>query len=456
VSRLPGVVVPHGRRSLPVLQLAEGAAGLCRPIWLVDPADPDAVASRRLLERLGPIVTTDRPFAALVADLAAAGAEAAIAFRDADLGLVARLADALGLRFHSPEVADLLTDKLAQRQALAAAGLPTPAVAHIPDPTAPSVATRLAGTVRFPAVLKPRRGSGSRQTVLVARPADLATTLAELDRTRPAHRGGGAGEPMILEEYLPSTPGAAEGPFADYVSVETVATTDGLVHVAVTGRTPTVAPFRETGFFLPSHLDEDQTAAVLATAGAALSALGVTTGCTHTEIKLTPDGPRILEVNGRMGGGIRDLLLAASGRDLLVDDLRSALGLPVELHGLVTCQKVGYRLFYQPPLVARRLVALDGLRELAEIPGVLDVTPHLSPGEPVDPRQGTRAFLFSVVGAVDDHRDVARARRRLEELVEARYELADGTAVDDGPEGVGDGTRDARRSAAPARTLAAR
>lgn len=418
MSRLPTVLVPHGNRSLPVLQLAAATAGLCRPLWLVDPADPDVAATRRLLERVGPVLRTDRPLAELVDDVATYEPAGAVAFRDADLVLVAELAERLGLAFHPPAVARALTDKLAQREALRRGGLPGPGIAHLPDPSDAAAVARLLRHVRFPAVLKPQRGSGSRHTFLVEHPEAVQPILTEILRS------AGRAQPMVLEEYLPSAPDAADGPFADYVSVETLATPDGLVHVAVTGRTPPVTPFRETGFFLPSHLDDDQTAAVLATAGAALSALGVTTGCTHTEVKLTPAGPRVIEVNGRMGGGIRDLLLAASGRDLLVDHLRSALGLPVDLRGPVACRRIGYRFFYQPPLAARRLLALDGLRSLAELPGVVDITPHLAAGDALDPRQGSRAFLFSVVGATDDYAGVAEASRRLYELVEARYELA--------------------------------
>lgn len=425
MTGLPSVLVPHGHRSLPVLQLASAAAGLCRPVWLVDPADPDVAGVRRLLERFGPIVLADRPTAALAEAVAPYAPAAAVAFRDADLVPMADLADRLGLPFHSPAVARVLADKLAQRAALARAGLPVPSAVEIADPTRPGTGARLRDAVRFPAVLKPRQGSGSRHTFLVHDPDELDDLLGELSRTP------GGVEAMLLEEYLPSEPGAEADRFADYVSVETLAAAGRLVHVAVTGRTHPVAPFRETGFFLPSHLEDAAVATVLATAGAALTALGVGWGCTHTEVKLTPAGPRVIEVNGRMGGGVRDLLLAASGRDLLVDHLRSALGLPVDLDGLVACGRVGYRFFYQPPLAARRLVTLDGLPSLADVPGVADVTPHLSPGDALDPRQGTRAFLFSVVGAADDHDGVAQASRRLYELVDARYELAVDVAAGD-------------------------
>ena len=61
-------------------------------------------------------------------------------------------------------------------------------------------------------------------------------------------------------------------------------------------------------------------------ATAALRALGVRTGGFHTEIKLTPDGPRVIEVNGRLGGGVPEMLLQASGESLMRLSMRVALG----------------------------------------------------------------------------------------------------------------------------------
>jgi hypothetical protein len=46
------------------------------------------------------------------------------------------------------------------------------------------------------------------------------------------------------------------------------------------------------------------------------SALGFTDGMTHTELKLTPAGPMIVEVNARLGGGLIPYLgMRASGMD---------------------------------------------------------------------------------------------------------------------------------------------
>ena len=101
---------------------------------------------------------------------------------------------------------------------------------------------------------------------------------------------------------------------ADYVSVETFVSCGRTSHAAVTGKIALADPFRETGSFIPAHLSADTLNAVLDVASAAVDAIGVTLGAFHTEIKLTPDGPRVIEVNGRLGGGaLPDVFTLACG-----------------------------------------------------------------------------------------------------------------------------------------------
>lgn len=67
--------------------------------------------------------------------------------------------------------------------------------------------------------------------------------------------------------------------------------------------------------------------AVLSVVTEAHAALGIRTGLTHTELRLTPTGPRVVEVNGRLGGDFIPLLGAlATGVDLVAAACDIALG----------------------------------------------------------------------------------------------------------------------------------
>jgi len=58
----------------------------------------------------------------------------------------------------------------------------------------------------------------------------------------------------------------------------------------------------------------------------------VTLGATHTEVKLTPDGVAVIEVNPRLAGGTIPVLVEhAIGIDLLEQQVRAVAGLPVSL-----------------------------------------------------------------------------------------------------------------------------
>ena len=78
----------------------------------------------------------------------------------------------------------------------------------------------------------------------------------------------------------------------------------------------------------PSGLDD---AAAARTADAAVAALGIRSGPTYTQIVLSPDGPRVIEVAARLGGGHdSELVRIATGVDLATAAVRAALGIAVQ------------------------------------------------------------------------------------------------------------------------------
>ena len=85
-------------------------------------------------------------------------------------------------------------------------------------------------SIDYPAVLKPRRASGSWHTFLVASVDALGELWDELTAEEP--------EAFLLEEYLPDGPPMPGGFEADYVSVESVFERGRVTHLAITGRFP--------------------------------------------------------------------------------------------------------------------------------------------------------------------------------------------------------------------------
>jgi biotin carboxylase len=395
------------------MQLAEAAAGVCDLLWMIDGSQPGMRQMADLLERFGPVIDiSGLGVEQMVTSLSPFEPDAFVTYLDTGMVAYAELADALGLPFHSPATAVALTDKSRQRQALAGAGLDMPPCQLIRPEQHESELAQSEAEVGWPAILKPRSAQGSRYTF-------LAHDAAELDRLLNAL---GPGRPdMVLEGYLADEPSRAEAPYAAYVSVESVVASGVISHLALTGRFPMAENFRETGFFIPAALEESEQASVLALASAAIEALDISIGCLHTEIKFTPDGPRIIEVNGRVGGGVPEMLERAAGIPLLQLTLRIGLGEEIRVDGPVATERIGYRFFLQPPAVSAKVAAIEGIDKVSDFPGVDTISVHQGPGADLDWRDGSRNHIMAVVGSAEDYEELRAVNRLLLQEVTVTY-----------------------------------
>jgi biotin carboxylase len=418
-GRCPVLVVVHGEGSVSAMKVAEAAKPVCDVVWLVDSSEFAEPKMLRFLRKLG--TTIDR--SGLSPDetaeaLRAFQPDGIVAFAEYLIPTASAVAQRLGLDYHDSTVSRRLVDKFEQRQALRAGGLAVPRFVVVPPRHTPQDIDALAAQVDFPVVLKPRRGAGSRDTVFVADVDELRAALAPPPTATPT---GGQDEPMIIEEFLVGASTLTGADFADYVSVESVVCDGTISHVAVTGRFPPAEPFRETGLFIPSDISPDLTQKVLDVATKAISAIGIQIGFLHTEIKLTPNGPQIIEVNGRLGGSVPEMAALALGVNLFELSLRVALGEHVVFDSLVPTNGVGYLFSPHSPQWARRVVSVEGLDRLGEYPGVQTVFLNRKPGDDIDWRKGSHEFVYSVIGAAPDYGSLLAVKQFLDEKVTVTY-----------------------------------
>jgi biotin carboxylase len=327
-----------------------------------------------------------------------------LSMHDSDLSWTAELAELLQLPFHSRDTALKLTDKRAQRAALASAGLAVPMVQVIAAEADAATVADIATTFTYPAVLKPRFGQASRNTLPISSGAELTVTLEEL-RAQPDWLA----EDYVLEGFVPDATTEVGGRgFAGFVSVESVVENGHIEHASISSRTPFRWPFRETGYCTPTALSPEHEVEVLRVAGEAARALGVTVGCLHTEIKLTDDGPVVIEVNGRPGGGMSEMLERASGFSILRTALRLAVGDPVGLQGPVACARIGYLLYVFPETDLEFIDSVEGLHELRKVDGVDEIVLVRGPGQRIDWREGSEAHVFHLTGTTKDFDELQR------------------------------------------------
>lgn len=216
---------------------------------------------------------------------------------------------ALGLVGPAPAVATRVRNKLALREALESAGLPNPAFRGVGTQLEAEAAAKAIG---LPVIVKPVDANSSKGVRRVDAMEDVSLAFALAKKQSRT-------DTVLVEEFLDG----------DEYNVDGLVYEGRYILGGMTGKDRSPDPYRfDRGIFMPPLLDGDAAALVERTVAEALAAIGYTHGTTHAEVILSPEGPRIVEIAGRPGGGRipTDLIPLVYGMDFMADSLRIALG----------------------------------------------------------------------------------------------------------------------------------
>jgi biotin carboxylase len=314
---------------------------------------------------------------------------------DWSVGIAARVAGRMGLPHPlDPATAAVATSKSRQRERFAEATVP-----H-----ARGFDTRDGGPPPLPVVVKAPDRQGQRGLTLVRRVEELEPALADARREA---RGGG----VLVEELV-------EGP---ELTVNAISVDGRFVPVLVTDRVTAEPP--AFGVAL-AHVwpPVEAVDAVVDVARAAVDAIGVENGPTYTQLRVAADGPVVMEVAARLGGGHdAELARLVTGVDLAGLAVAFALGETVdageveravrELRSGVAADAPGGACvsFIVPP--TGTLLAVAGVGAAEQADGVEWVRIYRRPGFELGPlrRGADRAGAVLVAG---DSRADALARAR--------------------------------------------
>lgn len=332
---------------------------------------------------------------------AALGFDGVLTSCDYYLPTAARIAGRLGLPGPSAGAVTDACRKDATRRVLDRAGVPGPRFALCPDLAA---AREAAPGLGYPLVLKPVDLCAGMYVRRVA-DEDQLTAVHEALAAFPVNARGQRREPAVLLEEL------LDGP---EVSVETVSYAGHTHVVGVTDKSVAGAPaFIETGHMFPADLSEDALQGAVDTAVRAVAALGLDDVVAHTEIKLTADGPRVVEVNPRPAGNrITELVRHVTGIDLAAACVDVALGRAPEL----APRETGLRsaaIGFLVPGAAGTLDRIEGATGIAGEPGVLEANLP-APGTAVRTGGSNNDYLGHIMAA---DAEGPGARRRVEQLL---------------------------------------
>lgn len=234
---------------------------------------------------------------------------------DMPMRSVAIVAKEMGLVGITEQTALNATNKAEMRQCLKESGVPIPQFFRVSSKEEYEEAIDYFKTSKLKCIVKPADNSGSRGVDLLSDLSDEELISRAYEYSKSYSRGGD----IVVEEYM-------EGP---EVSVETLSV-DGECHIIqITDKLTTGAPyFVEMGHSEPSAQPEDIKVRISEVASAAVKAIGIENGPSHTEIKVTKDGPKIVELGARLGGDniTTHLVPLSTGVDMVECCIKIALG----------------------------------------------------------------------------------------------------------------------------------
>ncbi|WP_166021957.1 ATP-grasp domain-containing protein [Streptomyces chilikensis] len=227
----------------------------------------------------------------------AAAADLAVTHRVAGVvtweeSLVTRAAEVaarLGVPAMPVEAARACRDKARQRERFQAAGVPS-ARFSLAGTEAEAVAA--AESLGYPVVVKPRGRAASVGVRIVRTEAELRRTFSRVREVENPSIDDGL---VLVEEFL-------TGP---EIAVDSWVLDGRVEPFSIAAKRTDYPPyFEEVAHVVGRVLDPATEARVREVVTAANQALGTDRTVTHTELMLTADGPKVVEVNGRLGGDL--------------------------------------------------------------------------------------------------------------------------------------------------------
>lgn len=300
------------------------------------------------------------------------------------------VAKALGLPYVDFETIDNTHNKISMRKALVEKSVDGTQSVKITKPFADNIKKFMA-VVQGPIIIKPMDTRASTGVSCIRNESEISSAVDWLLKA-------GDVEAFIAEEFL-------EG---DEFSVECFSEAGKHFHVAITQKSKEGAHFVETGHVTPAPISAEQSEQIFAHVEQVLDALGVASGPTHTEVILTPSGPRLVETHLRVGGDdIDNLVQMTTGVDLHELWVRQVLGESVkdDLLNIERSGTAGIR--YLIPDEKGEVIKIKGLDDVRNTENVEKVSVLIEEGEKITDLVDSSARALSVMAQAASHSQLA-------------------------------------------------
>lgn len=242
-------------------------------------------------------------------------------------------------------------------------------------------------------IVKPADNSGSRGVFLI----DDTQNKANVEHAFKYSKKYSCSGEIIVEEYM-------EGP---EVSVETLSIEGEVYVIAITDKLTTGAPrFVEMGHSQPSQLSKEIKEKITMVATSAVKALGIENGPSHTEIIITSEGPKIVELGARLGGDniTTHLVPLSTGVDMVRCCIDIALGNKPDFSRKFA---MGSAIRYFKTSVGR-IVGIKGVSETQKLSGVKQISFVKDIGDIIDDINSSSDRMGFIITQSEDANEAVR------------------------------------------------
>lgn len=260
-------------------------------------------------------------------------------------------------------------------------------------------------------IVKPADNAGSRGVVLLKKDAETGKTqpediLSVYEYSKSNSRNG----VVMVEEFM-------EG---EEVSVESMTVNGETTIITITDKLTTPPPyFVELGHVEPSRHPAELQEKIREITIQAVAAIRLQNGPSHTEIKLTKDGPKIVELAARLGGDFitSKLVPLSTGVDMVGNSVVLATGGDVDL---AKKWDKGAAIRFIPCEIGK-IEAIEIPDDVTIFPGIEEIVLYKKAGEVVDGTKSSNDRLGHIIATGKDAKEAFVRATDVLNAIKVRY-----------------------------------
>lgn len=321
---------------------------------------------------------------------------------DMPMRSIAYIGEKLNLNTISYDTAIKATDKFKMREALNKENVAIPKYFLVNNKEDYKKALK---NIKGKKIIKPVDSSGSRGIFLLENEKDI-------DKAYKHATENSRNRTILVEEYMQG----------EEVSVETLTSKGETKVVAITDKITTGAPhFIENAHKIQSTKDKDIKTKISQLAIAANKALNIETGPSHTEIMVTKDGPKVVEVGARLGGDFitSHLVKYATGIDILEAHLKQSVNEPLPNMNNILNKGSAVHFIQSRPGVLKKAIIPDSVKNH---PQVIEVALSANIGDELGLADSSTSRIGYIICQANNSKEALNLCKKLIKNIEIEIE----------------------------------